>query len=101
MAHTYVDDMIRKGKENPDTLNVQLEAENLKTTMIDAAEAGDDPAIIMASMTLATLLFNKGITIEQFEDNYDLYEHLCLESNYDISDKNVDYIYQQLNKVKK
>lgn len=77
----------------------QPEANELKTVLLEAIEEGDNPETIMASMMLTTSLFKKGITIQQFEDNYELYEKLCIDSNYSVDIRNIDYIFYELKKV--
>jgi hypothetical protein len=78
----------------------QSESDNLRTLLKSAVDDGDDPQILIASMILTNLLYDKGITEQQFEGNYELYERLCLESNYAVNDQNVNRIYQELTKNK-
>lgn len=73
-------------------------AQDLKDIAKDAVIDGDDPATIMKLMLLTSMLVDKGITEQQFEDKYELYERLCLASDYSISPKNVDHIYRELMK---
>lgn len=68
---------------------------NLTAALKDNA---DDYDATIKFMTLTTLLLARGITEQQFEDKYDLYEKLCIDSDYSVNEQNVNLIYRELTK---
>lgn len=69
--------------------------DNLTAALKDNA---DDYDTTMKLMTLTTLLLARGITEQQFEDKYELYEKLCVDSDYSLNEQNINHIYRELRK---
>lgn len=77
----------------------QLKINELTAEFDNAVNNGVDPLNVVKMITIMSILENKGIATERLQNNHQLIAQLCLESNFDLRDANINYIFERVNAI--
>lgn len=70
--------------------------DNLTNNFNKAVENGLEPRKIFKMVSIMTLVSERGITPIQLHNNIQLFTKLCIESDFSITDSNINDIFNQL-----
>jgi len=69
----------------------------LKNNFDSAVQNGLEPEKIVKMVSIMTLLSQRGITVDDFQNYDQLFVSLCIYSDFSIMDHNIQHIFTQMN----
>ena len=96
--NTYLQTVINQiGVAEPDYTPAQKVVVNqFNNDLTNSVNNGLDPVTILRMTAIISILYNKGLTVDQLQTHHLLIARMGFDSDFDTSDNNIDRIYERI-----